>query len=639
MPPIEPTLVAMTTSSWRPRAEPVADHRLGLAAGVAGDPGRVDVRGVDEVAAGLGVGVEHGERLGSSDVQPKTLPPRHRGWTSRSVPGIVACPRTYSAGGRSIRPPENNSTLGTNSAIEPRSSSARRAGPSPSAPRGFRSAPSIHSLGQVPEGDTIHHAAARIRPVLEGRVPDEIVTPHPAPRGGTAGRSGSRAARSSRSTPTASTCSSRFDGDLVLHSHLRMTGAWAVRRTASAGRARAPRVARAARRRPRRRAVRRPGARADDRVARALRPAGSRRSAPTSSPTGSTRRAVLRRLREDDPTRGIGDALIDQRTIAGIGNIWKCEACFGAAIDPWRRPATSPTTRCWRSCATRARACAAARAAATRRDQRSTAGPGGRARAAARRSAAAARATTTAAPTGARLPALSTAASATRAPTSSPPATRWPASTRRWPRAWTWSSSTCCPRTSTAGAAVARPRLRRARAPRAPTLAEGLAHLAEDAFAGIELDVDMKIAGYERRVVDALREHGLAERALISTMETESLPIVRAAAPDIRLGWSVPKVRRNYLANPLTRPALALAASRGTSRRRAWRARSASGRVDAIMCPPGAGHRRGWSTRCSAPAASSTCGRSTTRRRSPGWPGSASAGSSPTTRGCSGRLR
>jgi endonuclease-8 len=45
----------------------------------------------------------------------------------------------------------------------------------------------------------------------------------------------------------------------------------------------------------------------------------------------------LRRLREDDPVRPIGDALLDQRIIAGIGNLWKCEGCFAAAIDPWRR--------------------------------------------------------------------------------------------------------------------------------------------------------------------------------------------------------------------------------------------------------------------------------------------------------------
>ena len=47
-------------------------------------------------------------------------------------------------------------------------------------------------------------------------------------------------------------------------------------------------------------------------------------------------RRFLRRLREDDPTRPIGDALLDQRTIAGIGNLWKVEGCFEAGVDPWR---------------------------------------------------------------------------------------------------------------------------------------------------------------------------------------------------------------------------------------------------------------------------------------------------------------
>jgi len=87
------------------------------------------------------------------------------------------------------------------------------------------------------------------------------------------------------------------------------------------------------------------------------------------------------------------------------------------------------------------------------------------------------------------------------------------------------------------------------------TLEEGLAHFAHDAWAGVELDVDMKLAGYERRVVAALREHGLAGRALISTMETESLWVVRVAGPEIRLGWSIPRMRRNPLSHPLTRPA------------------------------------------------------------------------------------
>src|SRR5437660_7152233 len=44
----------------------------------------------------------------------------------------------------------------------------------------------------------------------------------------------------------------------------------------------------------------------------------------------------LRRLRADDPTRPIGDALLDQTNVAGIGNIWKAEGCWDAYVDPWR---------------------------------------------------------------------------------------------------------------------------------------------------------------------------------------------------------------------------------------------------------------------------------------------------------------
>jgi endonuclease-8 len=37
-----------------------------------------------------------------------------------------------------------------------------------------------------------------------------------------------------------------------------------------------------------------------------------------------------------DPTRTLGDALLDQHLVAGIGNIFKSEACFAAQVDPWR---------------------------------------------------------------------------------------------------------------------------------------------------------------------------------------------------------------------------------------------------------------------------------------------------------------
>ena len=58
----------------------------------------------------------------------------------------------------------------------------------------------------MPEGDTIHYAANRIRPVLQGHIPDAIATPH-ARFGKDRWPSASKAARSSRSPPTASTCS------------------------------------------------------------------------------------------------------------------------------------------------------------------------------------------------------------------------------------------------------------------------------------------------------------------------------------------------------------------------------------------------------------------------------------------------
>ncbi len=117
------------------------------------------------------------------------------------------------------------------------------------------------------------------------------------------------------------------------------------------------------------------------------------------------------------------------------------------------------------------------------------------------------------------------------------------------------------------------------------TLEEGLAHFAADAYAGVELDLDLKLPGYEARVVDALRAHGLAERTLISTMEQSSLRALRALAPDIRLGWSVPRLRRNPLEHPLTRyPAIAIGlGARRILPRRAARAIRA-GQIDALMC-------------------------------------------------------
>ena len=91
------------------------------------------------------------------------------------------------------------------------------------------------------------------------------------------------------------------------------------------------------------------------------------------------------------------------------------------------------------------------------------------------------------------------------------------------------------------------------------TLEEGLAHLATEAFSGVEIDVDLKLPGYELRVLEALRSHGLLDRALISTQYRSSLRLLRDAAPaGLRLGWSVPRLRRDpFRSRALLLPAVA----------------------------------------------------------------------------------
>ncbi|MBX5439950.1 MAG: glycerophosphodiester phosphodiesterase [Solirubrobacteraceae bacterium] len=122
------------------------------------------------------------------------------------------------------------------------------------------------------------------------------------------------------------------------------------------------------------------------------------------------------------------------------------------------------------------------------------------------------------------------------------------------------------------------------RAGAAPTLEEGLAHLAQDAFAGVELDVDLKLQGYELRVLDALRRHGLLERALVSTMEIPSLARLRAAEPSLRLGWSVPRLRRDPMRSPWTRvPAIGWGLAYRTALPRRAAAAIRAGRADALM--------------------------------------------------------
>jgi glycerophosphoryl diester phosphodiesterase len=90
--------------------------------------------------------------------------------------------------------------------------------------------------------------------------------------------------------------------------------------------------------------------------------------------------------------------------------------------------------------------------------------------------------------------------------------------------------------------------------PRPVRFADALMALRELLPEHVELNVDLKGTGYEPQVLHTLRSLGLVERTLVSTMEAASLRVLRAHAPELRLGLSVPRARRDYLSNPLTRP-------------------------------------------------------------------------------------
>ena len=194
------------------------------------------------------------------------------------------------------------------------------------------------TLREMPEGDTIHFAANRIRPVLEGHVPDALETPHPRfGRDRWPERLEGRAVRSVDAI--GKHLFLRFEGGLTIHSHLRMSGSWRVvdRRNGTPPTLRAPRSAWLRIRRGEREVLQFNGPvlelMTDSRTRLDRRIAGL---GPDILAPELDEARFLRRLREDDPTRPIGDALLQQQTIAGIGNMWKVEGCFAARIDPWR---------------------------------------------------------------------------------------------------------------------------------------------------------------------------------------------------------------------------------------------------------------------------------------------------------------
>ena len=173
----------------------------------------------------------------------------------------------------------------------------------------------------VPEGDILHAAAARLQ-VLVGR-PVEVETPHPrAAVKRIAERIDGLVLESVEAE--GKNLLLRFAGGHVLRSHLRMTGRWRVHPRGTPRTGLPWLVLRGAEHE----AVLWNGPVLElDRPRRPLGPD------ILAEPPDVDR--MLARLNAD-PAREVGDALLDQRLVAGIGNKWKAEALWETRESPWQ---------------------------------------------------------------------------------------------------------------------------------------------------------------------------------------------------------------------------------------------------------------------------------------------------------------
>ncbi len=176
----------------------------------------------------------------------------------------------------------------------------------------------------MPEGDSLHRAARRLQVLVGERV--AVETPHPrAAAERVAERLDGRRLEAVEAVGKNLLLS--FEGGLVLRSHLRMSGRWQVVERGSAKRGTPWLVLSGAERE----AVlwNGPVLELSARAARRLGP--DILAEPPDLP------AMMANLRRDPGGRELGDALLDQRLVAGIGNVWKAEALWHARLSPWLR--------------------------------------------------------------------------------------------------------------------------------------------------------------------------------------------------------------------------------------------------------------------------------------------------------------
>ncbi|MEU5753835.1 DNA-formamidopyrimidine glycosylase family protein [Streptomyces sp. NPDC047829] len=180
----------------------------------------------------------------------------------------------------------------------------------------------------MPEGDTVWQAARRLHEALAGKV--LIHSDFRVPRYATADLTGRTVLDV---TARGKHLLTRVEGGLTVHSHLRMDGSWKVFAAGqrwSGGPAHQIRVILGTADRT---AV---GYRLP--VLELLRTADEERAVghlgpDLLGPDWDPEQALVN-LRAD-PARALGEALLDQRNLAGIGNVYKCELCFLLGVTPW----------------------------------------------------------------------------------------------------------------------------------------------------------------------------------------------------------------------------------------------------------------------------------------------------------------
>jgi endonuclease-8 len=185
------------------------------------------------------------------------------------------------------------------------------------------SMPNYASL--MPEGDSLHRAARRLQ-VLAGQHV-EVETPHPRASGKQlAERLDGLLLQSVEAVGKNLLFS--FEGGLVLRSHLRMTGRWRVEPRGSKRVGLPWLVLRGAEHE----AVLWNGPVLELGRGTEIRA----RLGPDILTAPPDLDAMRARFRAAPQEREIGDALLDQRLVSGIGNLWKAEALWDARVSPWR---------------------------------------------------------------------------------------------------------------------------------------------------------------------------------------------------------------------------------------------------------------------------------------------------------------